>query len=72
MRVECVGACDAELPGGGHRADRTRALWPGVRYDLPDGVAGPLIASGKVRAILPDPGPGEDAHLASRPQGRKR
>ena len=79
MEVEAIVACDAVFEGRGHPAFRTKALFPGIRYELPDGLAAGLIAAGKVRRLGPpapaaeaDPGARVETRIVGRAQGRKR
>lgn len=79
MEVEAIVACDAVFEGRGHPAFRTKALFPGICYELPDGLAEGLLAAGKVRRLgearpvaEADPGARAETRIISRPQGRKR
>lgn len=48
MLVICIKQCDVLFGGKGHPADRTKALFEGIEYEIPDDAAERLIASGHV------------------------
>lgn len=71
MLVECLVQTDVMLEGPGHRAFRTRALFVGQRYDLPEEAVAQAIAAGRLRAVLADSPPVEQPARAVQEQREK-